>query len=74
MFRKTVLAIAAVATISAAALVPTSASAKGFKGWWGGKYWGYGVGLAIAAPLAYSYSCWRWVETPYGLRRVNVCY
>jgi hypothetical protein len=73
MFRKTVLAVAAVATITAAALVPTAASAKGFKVW-GGKYWGYGVGLAIAAPLVYGYSCWRWVDTPYGLRRVNVCY
>ena len=31
MFRKTIFAIAAIATISAAALVSTEASAKGFK-------------------------------------------
>ena len=47
MLRKTVLAAAAIATISAAALVPTTASAHGFKGWYGGKYWGYGAGFVV---------------------------
>ena len=79
MFRKTVFAVAAVATITAAALVPTTASAGGGGKGWGGKGWGhhwggYGLGIALAAPLVYGYSCWRWVDTPYGLRRVNVCY
>ena len=76
MFRKTVLAAAAIATISAAALVPTTASAHGFKGWYGGKYWGYGAGIVFAAPLVYNYryNCIRWVQTPYGAVRANVCY
>jgi hypothetical protein len=39
MFRKVTLAIATVATIDAAALVPTSA---GGGGWKGGKNWGWG--------------------------------
>ena len=33
MFRKTAFAIATVAALGAAALVPTEASAKGFKGY-----------------------------------------
>ena len=42
----------------------------------GGKGWGHhwGLGIALAAPMAYGYTCLRWVDTPYGLRRVNVCY
>jgi hypothetical protein len=72
MFRKSILAIAAVATISAAALVPTTADAKSFKGGFGWGKWGYGVGLgiALAAPLAYGYSynygCVGYVVTPSG--------
>ena len=80
MFRKVTLAIAAIATIGAAALAPTAASAhwKG-KGWgWG---YGYGYGAYIAAPVAtyvaVDYSCWRkyWVDTPLGpvLKKVYVC-
>ena len=76
MLRKSIFAIAAVATITAASLIPTTASAHGFKGWYGGK-WGYGVGFgfALAAPLVYNYgyNCIRWVQTPYGLMRTNVC-
>jgi hypothetical protein len=81
MLRKTLLAAAAIATVTAAALVPTTASAhyKGFGwGWggWGG--WGYRGGIVLAAPLAYSYSynCIGYVRTPSGyLKRVWVpCY
>jgi hypothetical protein len=80
MFRKSLLAIAAAATVGAAALAPTAASAKMFHH---GHHWhGFGgLGITIAAPVGYygySYSScyrYRWVETRWGLRRllVNVC-
>jgi Spy/CpxP family protein refolding chaperone len=78
MIRKSMLAIAAIVTISAAALAPTAASAKGFgfgghHGFHGG--WGFGgVGITVLNPTA---SClqYQWVETRRGLRRVlvNAC-
>ena len=75
MIRKTIFAVATVAAIGAAALIPTEASAGG-----GGKgggmggghhgghgYWGGGFGgIVVLGP-----SCWRWVP---GLGRVYVCY
>jgi hypothetical protein len=77
MFRKSMLALAAVATVSAAALVPTTASAH-YR--WGG--WGFRTGVYLAAPLTYGYysygsaSCLRYVQTPSGyLKKVWVpCY
>jgi hypothetical protein len=70
MLRKTILAVAAVATISVAALVPTTAAAH-YKGWGG---WGFRSGIILAAPLAYGYNCIRWVPTPYGYYvKRNVC-
>jgi hypothetical protein len=82
MFRKSMIALAAIATVSAAALAPTAASAKGGK--WGGgwhhhhHFKGYGFyGAPLLAAGVYQ-GCWvkRWVDTPYGprLRRVYVCY
>jgi len=65
MIRKTIFALAAIATISATALVPTEASAKNFKG---NHHWGrYAVGTAIVlgATAAYA-SCYRYVETRSG--------
>ena len=48
MIRKSLLAIAAVATLGTAALAPTSASAWGFKGGWGHHHhWGHGYGYGI---------------------------
>ena len=41
MIRKSILALAAIATLGAAALAPTSASAWG-KGGWGHHGWGHG--------------------------------
>jgi hypothetical protein len=41
MIRKSILAVAAIATLGAAALAPTSASAWG-KGGWGHHGWGHG--------------------------------
>jgi hypothetical protein len=74
MIRTTIFAIATVAAIGAAALIPTAASAGGGKG--GGMggghhgghgYWGGGFGgIVVIGP-----SCWRWVP---GLGRVYVCY
>jgi len=74
MIRKTIFAVATVAAIGAAALIPTEASAGGGKG--GGMggghhgghgYWGGGFGgIVVIGP-----SCWRWVP---GLGRVYVCY
>jgi hypothetical protein len=46
MIRKSILALAAIATLGAAALAPTSASAWGFKGGWGHYHgWGHGYGF-----------------------------
>jgi len=67
MIRKTLIALAATATVGAAALAPTAASAWHF-GHHGhfGFYRGFG-------PIVIGPSCIRWVETRWGLRRVNVC-
>jgi len=81
MIRKTMFAVATVAAIGAAALIPTQASAGGGGkggGMGGGKgggmgghhgHWGHGYGfggIVVIEP-----SCWRWVR---GLGRVYVCY
>jgi len=74
MIRKTIFAVATVAAIGAAALIPSEASAGGGKGGgmggghhWGHGYWGGGFGgIVVIGP-----SCWRWVP---GLGRVYVCY
>ena len=74
MIRKTIFAVATVAAIGAAALIPTEASAGSGKGGgmggghhWGHGYWGGGFGgIVVIGP-----SCWRWVP---GVGRVYVCY
>jgi len=75
MIRKAIFAVATVAAIGAAALIPTEASAGGGKGGGGmgggyhghGHYWGGGFGsFVVIAP-----SCWRWVR---GIGRIYVCY
>jgi hypothetical protein len=75
MFRKTAFALATVAALGAAALVPTEASAKGFKGGWGHHGWGWGAAgaAALITSAAIASSCYRWVETRYGMARVYVC-
>jgi hypothetical protein len=74
MLRKTLIAATAVAAI-ATALVPATASAKGFKGGGWGHGLGYGAGLAIiGAGLAYGATCYQWVQTRSGdVIRVNLC-
>ena len=75
MIRKTMFAVATVAAIGAAALIPTEASAVG-----GGKgggmgghhgHWGHGYGGGFGSIVVIGPSCWRWVP---GLGRVYVCY
>ncbi len=77
MFRKSIFAIAAIGTVAAAAIAPTSASAyyKGKNHWHG-----YGSGVSIYAHYNYGYRphCWlkkRWIKTYYGPRLswVQVC-
>jgi len=76
MFRKSILALAAVATVATAALVPTTASAH-YR--WGG--WAFRTGVFLGAPLAYgyynyNYNCVSYVTTPRGyVQKVYVpCY
>jgi hypothetical protein len=83
MLRKTILALAAGATIGAAALAPTSASAwGGYGGWHGGWHggwrgWGHAPVVRVYGGPGYG-GCMvrRWVYNPYGpaLRWVNRCY
>jgi hypothetical protein len=72
MIRKTIFALAAVATLATTALIPTEASAK----WKGGHGWGkYAIGSAIilGATAAYA-SCYRYVTSRSGeVVRVYVC-
>ena len=80
MFRKLALGLVAAASLSAAALAPTAASAKPFfGGGWGGG-WGYhhhhiGLGLGYVGVVDGGCYVTRLVETPFGLRyrTVNVC-
>ena len=80
MFRKFALGLVAAASLSAAALAPTAASAKpfGWGGGWGGG-WGFhhhiGLGLGFVGAVDGGCYATRLVETPFGLRyrTVNVC-
>jgi hypothetical protein len=89
LFRKLSLVAVAVASLGAAALAPTSASAwGGWHGGYGGWHGGYGGGwhhgwwgprIAVGGPGYYGYGgCYvrRLVPTPWGPRwqLVNRCY
>jgi len=77
MLRKLGIAFVAAASLGAAALAPTSASAwGGAHGGW--HHWGWGPGFYAAYPY-YGYGgCWvhRLAPTPWGprWRAVNRCY
>ena len=76
MFRKIAFVLATTAALGAAALAPTSASARPF----GHHGWGLGVGIAagLVGAAIVADSCVRreTFHTPYGWRTrwVNVCY
>ena len=71
MFRKLGLILGVAIAISAAALIPTAASAKSGNGHW--------LGVAIYSPTYVDYSdCYtakRVIDTPFGprVRRIKVC-
>jgi hypothetical protein len=73
MIRKTMFAVATVAAIGAAALIPTQASAGGGGkgGGMGGHHGHWGHGYGFGGIVVIEPSCWRWVR---GLGRVYVCY
>ena len=79
MIRKIMFAVATVAAIGAAALIPTEASAGGggkgggMGGGMGGNHghWGHGYGGGYGGFVVIGPSCWRWVPD---LGRVYVCY
>lgn len=83
MFRKLALALGATAVITAAALSPTTASAKpwhhgwhhGWHHWHHGWHNGFGVGFFAPAYYGDCYIVRRVVWTPYGkrIRRVEMC-
>ena len=80
MLRKVTLGLIAAASLGAAALAPSAASAGGFHhGYWGHGYGlGYGVGFGPSLYINTGVNnCLqqRWVETRRGmrLRTVNVC-
>lgn len=78
MLRKLVLGLAAVAALSATTMMPTAASAKGWKyhhhHGFHGHYWG-GPKFIVSGGYGGCYVK-RLVQTPYGLRYrvVNVCF
>ena len=73
MLRKVTLGLIAAASLGAAALIPSAASAHGFH------HWGHGYGLGFGNLYINTgvSDCYRqqWVETRRGmrLRTVNVC-
>jgi hypothetical protein len=88
MLRKTIVAIAAAATIGGTvALSSTEASARGGWGGHGGHFAFHGGGFRHFGGFggarfyggyypyyAYGYSCWRWVPTRWGgVARIWVC-
>jgi hypothetical protein len=64
MIRKTIFAVATVAAVTAATLVPASAKGKHYGGWYRGA-------VFISAPLIYS--CWKYLPTKYGVVKVWDC-
>jgi hypothetical protein len=78
MFRKTIMALTAVAAVGAAVAAPTTADAG-----WRHHHRGFGfygpalLGSAFITSAIIANGCYqrRWIDTPYGPRkvRVNVC-
>jgi hypothetical protein len=80
MFRKLLLACAAVFVLGGSAFVSTEASAGHRHHGWGGHHWGHHHHWRHHHWRRHHWGwgnhhvrCWRWVMTPYGYRRVWVC-
>jgi hypothetical protein len=86
MMRKTIVAIAAAATIGGAVTLSATEASARHVGWGGGYFAFHGGGFRHFGGFrgafygggyypyyAYGHSCWRWVPTSWGLRRVWVC-
>lgn len=75
MFRKFILASAALATLGVASL---AAAAPASAHWHGGHHHHWGVRFGGPVVVVSDYGCWRkrFIETPYGVivKKVNVCY
>jgi hypothetical protein len=73
MFRRLTLALATAATLGAAALAPTTASAKPFFWHPHHHFWGPGIAVGVVDSGCY---VTRLVPTPFGYhyRTVNICY
>ncbi len=77
MLRKVTLGLIAAASLSAAALAPSAASAHGFHGGWG-HHWGHGGfgfgGIYVNTGVSDCYQQ-QYIQTRHGvrLRTVNVC-
>ena len=76
MLRKVTLGLITAASLGAAALAPSAASAHGFHGGWH-HGWGHGFGFGgIYVNTGYT-DCYQqqWIQTRHGmrLRTVNVC-
>jgi len=73
MIRKSIFALAAIATLSAAALAPTSASAWPMK-FWHPHHFGFGLGLGVidTAPVADCYLVQK-VNRFGAVRTIQVC-
>jgi hypothetical protein len=81
MLRKVALVAVAAASLGAAALAPTSASAwtGGWHGGWHGWHGGWGPRIVVGPPVSYGYGgCYvrELVPTPWGprWRLINRCY
>ena len=77
MFRKLVLASAALATLGVASIASVAPASAGWDGHHHHGHWGPRF-IARPVIIAGDYGCWRkrFIETPYGVivKRVNVCY
>ncbi|MEA2928212.1 MAG: hypothetical protein QOG38_640 [Hyphomicrobiales bacterium] len=72
MIRKSLIALAAVATVAGAALAPTAASAfpKHHHHWHGG--WGFGLGFVDVAPVSDCYLVQKMTRSGY-IKTIRVC-
>ena len=72
MIRKSIFALAAIATVATVSFASSPAEARR----WHGYGWGLGVGaIVVGAPLITSCVQYQWIETRRGWRQVavNVC-